>query len=98
MVHVIQIRDKFSGLWETTEQFDLRLLLPRTTTFLAGARATPRRSFERRSAWNAEIDRVQVTSQLTKRLLLTLTGYLRARRSAMSMILTRAGGATRRPR
>lgn len=38
MVHIIQIRDKFSGLWETTEQFDLRFTLPRTTQLAVGTR------------------------------------------------------------
>jgi hypothetical protein len=38
MIHVIQTRDKFSGLWETTEQFDLRFTLPRTTQLAVGTR------------------------------------------------------------
>jgi hypothetical protein len=38
LFHVIQTRDKWSGLWETYDTFDLRLILPRNTTLLAGAR------------------------------------------------------------
>ena len=38
MFHSIQIRDKWSGLWETANSFDLRLLLLRNTTLSAGAR------------------------------------------------------------
>jgi hypothetical protein len=36
--HAINIRDKFSGLYETYETFDLRLILPRNTTLTAGGR------------------------------------------------------------
>jgi len=35
--HTINIRDKFSGLFETQDTFDLRLILPRNTTLIAGA-------------------------------------------------------------
>jgi hypothetical protein len=35
--HAINIRDKFSGLFETQDTFDLRLILPRNTTLIAGA-------------------------------------------------------------
>ncbi len=34
--HTINIRDKFSGLFETQDTFDLRLILPRNTTLIAG--------------------------------------------------------------
>ncbi len=38
MLHSIQIRDKWSGLWETANSLDLRLRLVRNTTLSAGAR------------------------------------------------------------
>jgi hypothetical protein len=38
MVHIINIRDKFSGLYETYDAFDLRLILPRNTSLTAGGR------------------------------------------------------------
>ena len=38
LFHTINIRDKFSGLLETTDTFDLRLILPRNTTLVAGGR------------------------------------------------------------
>ncbi len=72
MVHLVQVRDKFSGLWETLEQFDLRVLLPRATTFLAGARYATEVFLGRRL--DRSIARVQLTSQFSKRLLLTLSG------------------------
>ena len=36
--HTINIRDKFSGLFETQNTFDLRLIMPRNTTLIAGGR------------------------------------------------------------
>jgi hypothetical protein len=36
--HTINIRDKFSGLFETYNTFDLRLIMPRNTTLVAGGR------------------------------------------------------------
>jgi hypothetical protein len=70
IVHFIQVRDKYSGLWETTEQFDLRIVLPRASTFLAGGRYATEvylgRRLERSNV------RAQLSSQFTKRLLLTL--------------------------
>ena len=38
LVHAIQIRDKFSGLWETFDSFDLRLMFPRNTALVIGGR------------------------------------------------------------
>jgi hypothetical protein len=38
MFHSINIRDKFSGLYETYEAFDFRAVLPRNTSLSAGAR------------------------------------------------------------
>jgi hypothetical protein len=38
LFHTINIRDKFSGLFETYNTFDLRLIMPRNTTLIAGGR------------------------------------------------------------
>ena len=38
MIHSDQLRDKFSGLYETKNAFDLRLILPRNSIFLIGYR------------------------------------------------------------
>ena len=38
LFHAIQTRDKGSDLWETFDSFDLRLIMPRNTTFLAGVK------------------------------------------------------------
>ena len=38
LVHAIQIRDKFSNLWETFDSFDLRLMFPRNTALVLGGR------------------------------------------------------------
>jgi len=38
MFHTINIRDKFSGLFETYNAFDLRLTMPRNTSLTAGGR------------------------------------------------------------
>ncbi len=38
IVHFIEVRDKESGLWETTEQADLRFILPRSTSVTFGGK------------------------------------------------------------
>ena len=38
LFHAIQTRDKWSGLWETSDSFDLRFILPKNTTLLAGTK------------------------------------------------------------
>jgi len=38
LVHAIQIRDKASGLWETFDSLDLRLMFPRNTALVLGGR------------------------------------------------------------
>jgi hypothetical protein len=72
IVHIIQVRDKYSGLWETTEQFDLRLVLPRASTFLVGGRYATEIYLGRRLEVSS--GRAQISSQFTKRLLLTFAG------------------------
>jgi len=64
--HSIQTRDKFSGLYETLNQFDLRAFLPRNSTFLVGGKYATEvflgRKFGRSSV------RFQAASQITKSL------------------------------
>ncbi len=71
MVHFIGIRDKLSGLWESTEQFDLRLSLPRTSQISVGTRAATEIFLGRRFLRSQA--RIALASQFTKKLLLTLT-------------------------
>ncbi len=70
MFHLIQVRDKPSGLWETTEQFDLRFLLPRTTQLQIGSRYATEIYLNKR--FGRSNIKITGTSQLSKRLLLTL--------------------------
>jgi hypothetical protein len=70
MVHFIQVRDKTSGLWETTEQFDLRLMLPRTTQLAVGGRYATEVFLDQR--FGRSNVKITGSSQLSKRLLLTL--------------------------
>jgi len=72
MIHIVQVRDKFSGLWETTEQFDLRFLLPRATQLAVGGRYATEVYLDRR--FGRSNVKITGNSQLSKRLLLTL-GY-----------------------
>ena len=92
--HTINIRDKFSGLYETYNAFDLRLLLPRNTTLIAG-RPLSDRSLSRTSAsagaasaWSGRAR--SRSSSCCRRA--TSTG----RRSGMSNPPTRAGEPTPR--
>ena len=71
MVHFIGIRDKFSGLWESTEQFDLRVYLPRTSQITIGGRAATEVFLGQRFL-RSQV-RLLMASQFTKKLLLTLT-------------------------
>ena len=66
--HTINIRDKFSGLFETYDTFDLRLILPRNTTLIAGARYQTEVFLGRRFGRSGF--RLIGTSQLTKQFLL----------------------------
>lgn len=66
--HTINIRDKFSGLFETYDTFDLRLILPRNTTIIAGARYQTEVFLGRRFGRSGF--RLIGTSQLTKQFLL----------------------------
>ena len=70
VIHSTQVRDKYSGLYETFNSFDIRFLMPRSTMVLLGIRyATEVFSAER---FNTSLIRVVAQSQLTKQLQLSL--------------------------
>lgn len=68
LFHSYQIRDKFSGLYETDNSFDLRLILPRNSSFMIGGRYATEvylgKKFERSNL------RLVAATQLTKQLYL----------------------------
>jgi len=68
MVHSTQIRDKFSGLYETDNSFDLRFLMPRNTSVTVGGKYATEvylgRRFDRSSV------RIVANSYLSKSLTL----------------------------
>ncbi len=66
--HTINIRDKFSGLFETYNTFDLRLIMPRNTTLIAGGRYQTEVFLGQRFGRSGF--RLIGTSQVTKRVLL----------------------------
>jgi hypothetical protein len=65
--HTINIRDKFSGLFETYNTFDLRLIMPRNTTLVAGGRYQTEVFLGQRFGRSGF--RLIGTSQVTKQLL-----------------------------
>jgi hypothetical protein len=68
MFHLINIRDKFSGLYETYNAFDLRLVMPRNTMVTAGGRYQTEIFLGQRFGRSGI--RLIGTSQITKQLLL----------------------------
>jgi len=66
--HTINIRDKFSGLFETYNTFDLRLHMPRNTQLIAGGRYQTEVFLGQRFGRSGF--RLIGTSQVTKRVLL----------------------------
>jgi len=68
MVHIINIRDKFSGLTETYNAFDLRLVMPRNTMITAGGRYQTEIFLGKRFGRSGL--RFIGTSQITKQILL----------------------------
>jgi hypothetical protein len=66
--HTINIRDKFSGLFETQNTFYLRLILPRNTTLIAGGGYQTEVFGSQRFGRN--FFRLSGTSQISKQLLL----------------------------
>lgn len=69
LFHSINIRDKFSGLYETYESFDLRLNLPRSTVLMAGARYQTEVFLDQRFGRSGL--RLVASSQFTKSLQVT---------------------------
>jgi len=70
MVHSVQIRDKLSGLYETYDSFDLRLLFPRDTFVLFGGRYATEIFLDERFKTSGA--RVIVGSQFTKQFFFNL--------------------------
>ncbi len=68
--HTINIRDKFSGLFETYNTFDLRLIMPRNTTLIAGVRYQTEVFLGQRFGRSGF--RLIGSSQVTKQLLLDM--------------------------
>ena len=73
MLHSTQIRDKFSGLYETFNSLDLRLLFPRDSMFLVGGRYATEVFLGERFYTNKV--RLIGFSQFTKHLYFRLTYY-----------------------
>ena len=68
--HTINIRDKSSGLYETYNTFDLRLIMPRNTTLVAGGRYQTEVFLGQRFGRSGL--RLNATSQVTKQILLIM--------------------------
>ncbi len=64
MIHSDQSRDKFSGIYETKNAFDLRLILPRSSSFVLGYRYSTEVYLEEQ--FNISRVRLYVGSQFTK--------------------------------
>jgi hypothetical protein len=64
MIHSNQVRDKFSGLYETENAFDLRLILPRNSVFLMGYRYSTEVFLDEK--FNTSRVRFQTNSQFTR--------------------------------
>jgi len=70
IVHFVEVRDKESGLWETTEQADLRFILPRSTSVLFGGKYSTEVFLGRRFGRSGM--RVIAQSQILKQLSFSL--------------------------
>lgn len=70
IVHLTEVRDKESGLWETTEQADLRFILPRSTSLLFGGKHSTEVFLGRRFGRSG--GRLIAASQILKQLSLVL--------------------------
>ncbi len=73
MIHSTQTRDKFSGLYETFNSFDLRLLLLRDSYILAGYRYATEIFLDEK--FNTSIVRMIASSQFTKQLFFSMSYY-----------------------
>jgi len=70
VIHSTQIRDKYSGLYETFNSFDIKFLMPRSTMVLLGVRYATEVFLTER--FNTSLARVVASSQLTKQVQLSL--------------------------
>jgi hypothetical protein len=66
LVHFIGVRDKESGLWEGTEQADLRFILPRSTSIMFGGKHSTEVFLGRRFGRSGA--RIIAASQILKQL------------------------------
>jgi hypothetical protein len=73
MIHSTQIRDKFSGLYETFNSFDLRFILLRDSFILGGYRYATEVFLDEK--FNTSIVRMIAGSQLTKQFHFSLSYY-----------------------
>ncbi len=73
LIHSTQVRDKFSGLYETINTFDLRLLFPRNTMVLFGACYATEVFLDQK--FNTNFGRFIASSQVTKQVRLQLVYY-----------------------
>ncbi len=73
MFHSTQIRDRFSGLYETYNSLDLRLLFPRDSMFLVGGRYATEIFLGER--FNTSKVRLIGSSQFSKQLYFRITYY-----------------------
>ncbi len=71
MIHSIQTRDKLSGLYETNNAFDLRLLLPRDSAIVIGGRYSTEVFLSKR--FNTSKIRFIAKSQFTKQLFFSIS-------------------------
>jgi len=71
MIHSNQIKDKFSGLYETENSFDLRLILPRNSSFLIGYRYSTEVYLDEK--FNTSRVRLYGSSQFTKQFYFNLS-------------------------
>jgi hypothetical protein len=69
VIHSTQIRDKYSGLYETYNSFDIRFLMPRNTMLLIGVRYATEVFLAER--FNTSLARLIASSQLTKQVQLS---------------------------
>jgi hypothetical protein len=70
MVHSIQIRDRFSGLYETENSLDLRFLLPRNSSIQIGGKYAT--EIYRDEKFGRSAFRIRASTQFTKRFFLRI--------------------------
>ncbi len=71
LIHSYQTRDKFSGLYETSNSLDLRFLMPRNSMILFGYRYSNEVWLDKK--FGTSRARLLASSQLTKKLYISLT-------------------------